>query len=180
MTGEDSHVEVTAEPFDSPDATRLVAAAQAELRRRYGPGPHDTVPADRAATADAAHQLHRPLTAAEFAAPGGTFLVARLGGSAVGCGGLRALWPTTAEIKRLYVRDEHRGRGIARRLMDELEAAAPGLGHHHLVLETGELQPEAIALYDSSGWTRIPPYFGEARHDRSVYFEKWLPAAGPT
>ena len=179
MAGQDSHVEVTVEAFDSPEAVRLVRAAQAELRRRYGPGPHDTVSTDRGAADDPAYRLHRPLTAAEFAPPGGTFLVARLGGSAVGCAGLRALWAPTAEVKRLYVLDGRRGRGIARRLMDELEAAAPGLGHRRLVLETGELQPEAIALYDSSGWTRIP-LFGMARHDRSVYFEKWLPGAGPS
>jgi GNAT superfamily N-acetyltransferase len=177
VTGPLSHLEVSVEPFDAPDAARLVAAAEAELQKRYGPGPHDYLPADPADD-DPGARLHRPLTAAEFAPPAGTFLVARVDGLAVGCAGLRPLSEGTAEVKRLYVLDHYRGRGIARRLMDELEAAAPGLGHRHLVLETGGLQPEAIALYDSTGWTRIPPYFGVARHERSVYFEKWLDRAG--
>ena len=173
-----SHLEVSVQPFDSPDAARLVAAAETELQKRYGPGPHDYLPVDGAHPEDPGDRLHRPLTAAEFAPPGGTFLVARLDGVAVGCAGLRPVGEDRAEVKRLYVLDDYRGRGIARRLMDELESAAPGLGHRHLVLETGGLQPEAIALYDSSGWARIPPYFGVARHERSVYFEKWLDRAG--
>lgn len=179
MTGPVSHLDVAVERFDAPDAARLVAAAETELHKRYGPGPHDPVPVDDAGADDRGAALRRPLTAAEFAPPGGTFLVARLDGEAVGCAGLRPIAEATAEVKRLYVLDDYRGRGVARRLMHELEVAAPGLGHRRLVLETGGLQPEAIALYDSSGWTRIPPYFGVARHERSVYFEKWLDPSGP-
>jgi len=188
-----SRLRIAAEPFDSPDAAALVALAEAELHRRYGPGPHDLVVPEAAAAADSDHgqdgpagggtlmsaeRLHRPLTVAEFSPPGGTFLVARLGGEPVGCVGLRPV-PGAAEVKRLFVVAEQRQRGIANALMTAVETAATGLGHRRLVLETGERQPEAVALYDSTGWTRIDSYFGTPRHELSVYFEKPLEDAQP-
>lgn len=165
-------LEVTVEPFDAPDARTLVAEAEAELLRRYGPGPHDraVAPADD----EEPDRLHRSLTAQEFAPPAGIFLVARVRGEPVACAGLRPVDEATAEVKRVFVRPGHRGRGVARRLMDELESAAAVLGYRRLVLETGGAQPEAIALYDSTGWSRVPPYFGVARHALSVYFAKDL------
>jgi len=166
-------VAVAAEPFDSPDAARLLGLAMAELQARYGPGPHD-VHHDVGEDPDRTDKRHSPLTAEEFGPPGGTFLVARVGGRAVGCVGLRQLDPGVAEVKRLFVEPELRRQGVARVLMDELEHAAPLLGYHHLVLETGGLQPEAVALYRSSGWTPISSYMGPPRHEHSVYFEKRL------
>jgi len=159
---------VAPEPFASPDAGRLLAAAYAELEERYGPGPHDV---DRADDADLAH---RPLTADQFEPPAGAFLVARLAGAAVGCVGLRRLPDGSAEVKRLFVERQRRGEGTARALMDELEAVAWDLGYRQLRLETGGRQPEAIALYRSSGWASAPTYLGAERHDSSVYFEKAL------
>jgi GNAT superfamily N-acetyltransferase len=83
----------------------------------------------------------------------------------VACGGWRArdggdpvLLPGDAEIKRMYVRETHRGRGFARAVLAELERSAAASGRLRVVLETGTAQPEAIALYASSGYHRIPAF----------------------
>jgi GNAT superfamily N-acetyltransferase len=130
--------------LDSPVAEPLLRAAESELVDRYGD--------PRAAGA--------PLDPAAFAAPSGTFLLALIGGQAVGCGGVRTRGPGTGEIKRMYVAPSARGRGVARRLLGDLEAEALRLGLPDLVLETGHAQPEAVALYASAGW-RAAPAFGE-------------------
>jgi len=174
--GDADALSVAPEPFASPVASALLAAALAELVARYGPGPHDPAPT---AAEEEADRLHRPLAAADFSAPGGIFLVGRRGGRPVGCVGLRPFEGSAAEVKRLWVDPGERGAGVARRLMAEVEAAAAALGYRRLVLETGGRQPEAIALYESSGWTRVPPYFGAPRHETSVYFDKVLEPPGP-
>ncbi|WP_267898948.1 GNAT family N-acetyltransferase [Thermomonospora amylolytica] len=100
------------------------------------------------------------------------FLVARIGDEAVGCGGLRPLEPRVAEVTRMYVRPAHRGQGISRRLLQSLEELARTRGVRTLRLETGDLQPESIGLYQSSGYRRIPafgPYIGNIL---SLCFEK--------
>lgn len=86
------------------------------------------------------------------------FLVARLDGEPVGCGALRRISPTVGEVKRMYVVRAARGNGIGSRLLAELERHAHRLGLQQLVLETGERQPEAIALYQRSGFDRIAPF----------------------
>lgn len=82
---------------------------------------------------------------------------------AVGCGAVQAFGPDTehpddGEVKRMYVAPSARGRGFARALLTALEAAARSAGHPVLRLSTGHLQPEAIALYESSGYTRVTPW----------------------
>lgn len=81
------------------------------------------------------------------------------GHAAVGCGCFR---PVTGldgiEIKRMYVRPEYRGSGIARRILSELERWAGEEGFSVSILETGIKQPEAIALYSRCGYTQIPNY----------------------
>lgn len=82
---------------------------------------------------------------------------------AVGCGAVQAFEPNSdhpgdGEVKRMYVAPAARGRGYARALLAGLEAAARTAGHPTLRLSTGELQPEAIALYESSGYTRTAPW----------------------
>ncbi|SEG62520.1 Acetyltransferase (GNAT) family protein [Thermomonospora echinospora] len=102
------------------------------------------------------------------------FLLARVGDEPVGCGGLKPLEPRVAEVTRMYVRPAHRGQGISRGLLDALEGLAGGRGVRTLRLETGDLQPESIGLYQSSGYRRIPafgPYQGNAL---SLCFEKHL------
>jgi GNAT superfamily N-acetyltransferase len=78
----------------------------------------------------------------------------------VGCGAVRRLDNEVAEIKRMYVIPDHRGQGIARAILAQLEAEATMLGVRRLFLETGDRQPEAVSLYRSAGFTEIP-CFGE-------------------
>jgi GNAT superfamily N-acetyltransferase len=76
----------------------------------------------------------------------------------VGCGAFKKFADQTAEIKRMFVRPEHRGRGIAGVILRELEDWAFRLGFTAAVLETGYKQPEAIRLYEKSNYKVIPNY----------------------
>jgi putative acetyltransferase len=152
---------VADEPFDSADARRLVAALDAHLSELYPP-----------------EQRFGPNLRPEHLAPGhGTFVVARADGVAIGCGALRQLDETTAEVKRMYVEPERRGRGIAKQILDRLEAAALALGARRLVLETGIYQTEAIGLYLRSGFTAIDCFGEYADSPTSICFEKRAPAS---
>jgi predicted O-methyltransferase YrrM/GNAT superfamily N-acetyltransferase len=106
-----------------------------------------------------------------------TFLVACAEGQPVGCGAIRPLVPGVAEVKRMFVRPEWRGRGVARRILAGLEATALGQGYHTLRLETGLKQPEAIGLYRSAGYTRIPAFGDYLGDPVSMCFEKPLTLA---
>jgi GNAT superfamily N-acetyltransferase len=130
-------VEVTAVRLDEPDALKLIELVQGEYVVRYGGR-------DKA-----------PIDVAEFLPPAGLFLLARLDGAAAGCGGWRNLGDGRAEIKRMFTAAEHRNRGVARAVLAELERTAAAAGIEELVLETGTVQPEAIALYESSGYQPI-------------------------
>ena len=99
-----------------------------------------------------------PTHSEHFTEPTGTFLVARLDDVAIGCGGIRRVDNATAEIKRMYVRPDMRGRGIARELLAALEAWAIERGYTRIILESGTAQPDACALYESSGYDRIERY----------------------
>jgi GNAT superfamily N-acetyltransferase len=84
-------------------------------------------------------------------------------GAAVGCGAVQAFGadskhPGDGELKRMYVLPAARGRGYARALLTGLENLARAAGHPALRLSTGERQPEAIALYESSGYVRTAPW----------------------
>jgi putative acetyltransferase len=101
-----------------------------------------------------------------------TFLVARVGGQAVGCGALVRSSQEWAELKRMFVLPEARGHRVGRRLLESLESVA--IEHHIplLRLETGIRQPEALALYRSAGFVEIGP-FGRYQPDpQSVFMEK--------
>jgi GNAT superfamily N-acetyltransferase len=149
------------EPFDRPDVVALCEAQQAEMRGRYG-GEADIGPTREAAM---------------FVPPGGVFLVVRDGdGRAVACGGVARFDERRGELKRMYVVPELRGRGLGRRLLGELETAARRLGYRALVLETGDLQPEALGLYRSAGYERIPCYPPYDSRTLSLCFEKRLPS----
>jgi len=94
-------------------------------------------------------------TPADFAPPGGTFLVGFIDGQAVCSGGIKRLDGETAEIKRMYVVPAARRQGVARRLLDALEGAAQDRGYRLVRLDTGPRQQHAMALYVSAGYTRI-------------------------
>lgn len=91
---------------------------------------------------------------------------------AVGCGAFKEFAPQVAEIKRMYVLENMRGRGIAGEILKELENRAKELNFMECVLETGLKQPEAIALYQKSGYEIIPNYGQYEGIENSVCMRK--------
>jgi len=129
------------------DAARLVEEVQLEYVARYG-GRDDT-----------------PLQPGYFEAPAGAFFVGYLDGVAVATGAWRLRTDVealgsraAAEVKRMYVAPAGRGRGLARAMLAHLEETAADAGAAVMILETGTGQPEALALYASSGYQPIPGF----------------------
>ena len=126
--------------FSNPDVQKLVSEAMAELATRYGGSGDDT-----------------PVTLTDFDPPDGRFFVAVSGDDLVGCAGWRA-HGRDAELKRMFTSQAARGRGVARRLLTAIEESARADGRERVILETGDKQPEAIGLYLSCGYQRIPDF----------------------
>jgi len=146
-----------------PTASALWAEQQRELFARYGEPDAD---ADFALAMPPDAMIASLLAVTDAGEPVGTGLV-RWSPFANGAG--------SVEVKRLYVQPAHRGHGHSRVIMGALERAAARAGAVRIVLETGVEQPEALALYEAIGYTRIPGY-GEYMDDpRSVCFAKELP-----
>jgi putative acetyltransferase len=93
-----------------------------------------------------------------YAPPGGVLLIARDDDTAAGCVALRRLDASTAEMKRMYVRETHRGTGLGRRLALEVIEAARKRGHGRIVLDTLPKLTTAIALYRDLGFCGCEPY----------------------
>jgi GNAT superfamily N-acetyltransferase len=153
-----AELRIEAVPMSHPGAARLCGMAHDELVSRYGDEGAD------------------PPHAEDFEAPHGVFLVLWTDGLPVACGGVKRLTlaPRLGEIKRMFVMPAHRRQGLARRVLAAIEQEARHLGLDRLWLETGTLQPEAIALYESAGYSPIPRYGPYANDDWSVCFEKVL------
>ncbi|HEX5596068.1 MAG TPA: GNAT family N-acetyltransferase [Micromonosporaceae bacterium] len=130
-------------PFGSPVAQQLVAATMADLAERYGGVGDET-----------------PINAAEFDPPDGAFLVAFLDGEPVGCAGWRSHGDDgeVAELKRMYTSPTVRRRGVARAVLAAVERSAREAGRKRIILESGDKQPEAIALYERCGYERIEDF----------------------
>ena len=90
----------------------------------------------------------------------------------MGCGAIKEYAPKTMEIKRMYTSPESRGKGIATKVLTELERWATELSYEKCVLETGKKQPEAIGLYKKNGYKLIPNYGQYAEIENSLCFEK--------
>jgi putative acetyltransferase len=148
-------VKLTPCDWSDPDAAALRAAQRVDIEARYGTPDSEPGPAP---TAD-------DITA---------FFLLRDGDDAVACGGLRAIDPTSGEIKRMFVPLEHRGRGFSRIVLNGLEKHARSLGWSRLLLETGDQQPEAVGLYESAGYRRIPNFGHYADSAISLCFAKSL------
>jgi GNAT superfamily N-acetyltransferase len=101
-------------------------------------------------------------------------LVAYVGKLPVGCGAIKHFNDKAMEVKRMYLLPEFRGKGIASSILAELENWAGELQYEKCVLETGTRQPEAIALYEKNGYTRIANYGQYAGVENSRCFEKIL------
>lgn len=91
---------------------------------------------------------------------------------ALGCGAIKEYDPTTMEVKRMYVLPESRGKGIATKILSELENWARELSCEKCILETGKRQPEAMGLYKKYGYKIIPNYAQYADIENSLCFEK--------
>jgi GNAT superfamily N-acetyltransferase len=117
-----------------------------------------------------------PVDPAQFAAPLGYFVIGYVDGEPVACGGWRVNdeLDGAAEIKRMYVVDSARGKGLSRLVLAHLEATAREAGLLRMVLETGLRQPEAIALYTSSGYERIENFGVYRDHPESRCYGKSL------
>jgi GNAT superfamily N-acetyltransferase len=101
-------------------------------------------------------------------------VVAYQDGEPVGCGAFKEFAAGQVEIKRMFVQPAYRGRGIAGAVLGELEGWARELGYAACVLETGKKQPEAIRLYQKSGYQLIPNYGQYVGVDNSVCMHKPL------
>ena len=91
-----------------------------------------------------------------------------------GCGAIKEFNPETVEVKRMFTLPEMRGKGIASRILNELENWASELRYDKCILETGKRQPEAISLYQRNGYKLIPNYGQYAGVENSVCFEKQI------
>ena len=140
-------LELTRTTTAAPAFRELIVRLDAELWRRY------------------------PDTQAEFAPhnvfASDTVVVARLEGAAVGCGAFKPYDASSVELKRMFVDDSRRGAGIGAAIVRELEAWARELGYRAAVLETGDRQPEAVALYRKCGYevtANYGPYVDMVTH----------------
>lgn len=94
-----------------------------------------------------------------YAPPRGILLLARDGGEAAGCVGVRPLDEGRCEMKRLYVREHHRGSGLGRRLAERAIAFAREAGYAGMMLDTLPQMERAVRLYRELGFVRCAPYY---------------------
>ena len=108
----------------------------------------------------------------EMVPPNGVFLVARLHGRPIGCGGLKTNAPGVGLIKRMWVAGSARGLGVGRRLLEALEDRARGLGMRAVQLDTNRALDEAQAMYRKYGYREVAPFNDEPYSH--LWFEKTL------
>lgn len=155
-----SVLEVRSVTLDDPLVAPMLVELGRDYRARYGPG------VDR--------EMSR-YPATDFAPPDGALLLLVEDGTPVAGGAFRRYDAGTAELKRIWTAAAHRRRGLGRRVLVELEAAARGRGYRRLYLTTGPRQPEAVGLYLATGYT---PLFDPALPPPGPHpFEKVLSAA---
>jgi DNA-binding MarR family transcriptional regulator/predicted N-acetyltransferase YhbS len=147
-------VEFEAIDVGSDPARWAIGRYFAELDERFAHG----FDADDATAADAV-SLSPPL---------GEFVVARDGANVIACGGIQRIDGTTAEVKRMWVHPEWRGAGIGRRLLTHLEERIGALGYRRVVLDTNATLTEAIAMYETAGYTATERYNG------NPYAQRWF------
>ena len=126
--------------FDTSVAAALIEELQDEYIVRYG-GRDET-----------------PTDPEQFSPPSGAFLVVRVGDEPAACAGLRRHDDIQVEVKRMFVRFSFRGRGLSRWLLRQVEQQAGDMGYRRILMETGTEQPEAMGLYESSGYRPIPGF----------------------
>jgi DNA-binding MarR family transcriptional regulator len=142
----------------APQALFCLQEYYAELGRRFKTGFDVNLSCDPQAT--------------DMMAPRGTFLVALSDDMPIGCVGIKGNGGPVAEVKRLWIAPSARGLGLAKRLMQQAEDAARALNIKTLRLDTNSALPEALRLYQTSGWTEIPRFNDDPYPDH--FFEKHL------
>ena len=145
------------------DALSLLQEAAAEARALYP-------------------ELHNPQAPSPTNPPTptrGAYFVAYAGMQAVGMGAHRPLDQETSEVRRMYVLSSARRAGLARAILDQIEAHARAQGFRRLVLETGNRQLPAMKLYEASGYQRVPPFGAYKDDPTSVCYEKSIAHALP-
>ncbi|GAA2123836.1 GNAT family N-acetyltransferase [Glycomyces algeriensis] len=147
---------IEARDWDDPRGVGLRTSQRAELDERYGCDDHEPGPLPSAADVSVFLMAFGP------------------DGEALGCGALRELDESSAEVKRMYVVPESRGSGVAAALLAALEDAASAHGWTTVKLETGVAQPDAIRFYEREGYHRIPRFGHYADWDISVCYAKSL------
>jgi putative acetyltransferase len=151
-----SDVSIAPEPADQPEVHALLRQSDAYHAALY--------PAE-------SNHLVDVETLSE---PNVRFLVARRDGIAAGCGALILGVDGEAELKRMFVAPEARGKKIGARMLEALEASAKAEGVRVVRLETGVRQPESLALYRRHGYTERGPFGTYQRDPLSTFFEKWI------
>ena len=137
------------EPADADDSQWMLEQYYAEMDDRFETG------LDRGSVLTTEPE--------EISPPNGLFLAARFAGEPVGCGVLKIVEPGMADIKRMWISERVRGRGLGRRLLRRLVAEGRAMGLHRVRLETNRALTEAIALYHSEKFVEVPP-FNEEPH----------------
>jgi GNAT superfamily N-acetyltransferase len=139
----------------NPDFTQLVTLLDMDLSQRYG-------------TLQASYDQFNAIEAVN------TVVIAYVDHQAAACGAFKPYDEMTIEIKRMFVRSELRGRGLASKVLRELENWARELGYAHAILETGCKQAEAIGLYHKCGYKQIENYGQYQGMTNSICFRKIL------
>jgi putative acetyltransferase len=147
---------ITLERPDTPDAQALIDELESELAPLY---PRES---------------RHGYSVEKLIAEGVAFFLIRENGTSAGCGGVKLFGTEYGEIKRMYVRPQFRGLGLAQLMLDHLTDYARSHGIGILRLETGIYQQAAIRLYERMGFQSIPP-FGEYKEDPlSRFYEKHI------
>ena len=155
-------IDIRVAALGEPVVRELLVEVLDELKQRYGGSGDDTPVADD-----------------DFTPPNGVFFVVAggvgpmVGGRLIGCAGWRR-HGEDAELKRMFTTKAARGRGLGRRLLAVVEQSAREAGCRRVVLETGDRQPEAIGLYESAGYTRIPDFGYYKDHQGVLSYAKAL------
>jgi ribosomal protein S18 acetylase RimI-like enzyme len=153
-------ISITPERPDTPDASALVLELEAELTPLY---PKES---------------RHGYAVEKLIAQGVAFFVIRHDGKPAGCGGIQLYGVEYGELKRMYVRPQFRGLGLAKAMVDVLARHARNHGVGLLRLETGIHQRAAIALYERLGFSRRSP-FGEYKDDPLArFYEKRIDDVG--
>ena len=153
LTVTDGGLRLALEPPDTDVSRELQRRFFADITSRY-PGWDP----DEAPSADPA----------DLNPPTGAWIVAYLDGEPVGCAGLKSVDAEMVEVRRVFLDESARGRGIGRRLLEELEQHARRLGYKRVRLTTGDRQPEALGLFRAAGYGEVGDFDGYA------YAHHWM------